>query len=104
MDQNKAYAMDYISRQTYFQLTSRFTQNKSVKCRNPLTKDHDKRYCIVGRRDLNHIENLWNIVKTNVERRKPKNCKDLEQFMTEEWDNIPNTVLINLIDLMKQSM
>ena len=54
--------------------------------------------------DLNPIENLWNIVKTSVERRKPKNCKDLEQFMTEEWDNIPNTVLINLIDSMKQSM
>jgi len=43
---------------------------------------------------------LWNIVKTNVERRKPKNCKELEQFMTEEWDNIPNAVLINLIDSM----
>ena len=51
--------------------------------------------------DLNPIENLWNIVKTNVERRKPKNCKELEQFMTEEWDNIPNAVLINLIDSMK---
>jgi len=57
-------------------ITSRLTQNKSVKCRNPLTKDNDRRY-IIGRRDLNPIENLWNIVKTNVERRKPKNCKGL---------------------------
>ena len=90
-----------ISKQTYFQLTSRFTQNKSVKCRNPLTKNNDKRYYIIGRRDPNPI---GNIVKTNVERRKPKNCKELEQFMTEEWDNIPNTVLINLIDSIKRSM
>jgi len=51
--------------------------------------------------DLNPIENLWNIVKTNVERRKPRNCKELEQFMTEVWDNIPNFVLINLIDSIK---
>ena len=51
--------------------------------------------------DLNPIENLWNIVKTNVERRKPNNFKELEQFMAEEWNNIPNTVLINLVDLMK---
>src|SRR6185312_9551355 len=43
--------------------------------------------------DLNPIENLWNIVKTNVERRKPGNFKELEQFMTEEWDNIPNSIL-----------
>ena len=35
------------------------------------------------------------------ERRKSKNCKELERFTTEEWDNIPNTVLINLIDSMK---
>jgi len=36
--------------------------------RNQLTKDDDKRYYIIGRRDLNinPIENLWNIVKTNV--------------------------------------
>jgi len=33
--------------------------------------------------DLNPIENLWNIVKTSVERRNPKNCKELERFMTE---------------------
>ena len=39
--------------------------------------------------DLNPIENLWNIVKSNVERRMPKNCGELKQFMEEEWQNIP---------------
>ena len=28
--------------------------------------------------DPDPIENLWNIVKTNVERRKPKNYRKLE--------------------------
>ena len=42
MDQDKAYVVDYRFQQTYFQLTSRFTQNKRVKCHNPLMKDNDK--------------------------------------------------------------
>jgi hypothetical protein len=31
----------------------------------------------------------------------PKNCDELKRFMKEEWDNIPNDVLINLINSMK---
>jgi len=34
--------------------------------------------------DLNPIENLWNIVKTNVEKRMPDNRGNLEQFMKED--------------------
>ena len=34
--------------------------------------------------DLNPIENLWAIVKRNVELRLPKNISELEQFMIEE--------------------
>jgi len=34
--------------------------------------------------DLNPIENLWAIVKENVERRMSKNLSDLERFMAEE--------------------
>jgi hypothetical protein len=51
--------------------------------------------------DLNPIENLWSIVKTNVERRMPRNCEELEQFMVEEWQNIPHNVLINLVNSMQ---
>jgi len=39
--------------------------------------------------DLNPIENLWNIVKTNVEKRWPKNFNQLERFMVEEWKKFP---------------
>jgi transposase len=34
--------------------------------------------------DLKPIENLWSIVKTNVERRRPKNLDELRCFMVEE--------------------
>jgi len=40
--------------------------------------------------DLNPIENLWAIVKRNVEERRPKNLEDLEMFMVEEWELIPD--------------
>src|SRR5437899_2414241 len=46
--------------------------------------------------DLNPIENLWAIVKGNVEKRMPKNINELEQFMVEEWRSISDTVIINL--------
>jgi transposase len=50
--------------------------------------------------DLNPIENLWGIIKRNVEERKPKNLEELQVFMTEEWDRIPSEVYKNLIDTM----
>ncbi len=52
--------------------------------------------------DLNPIENLWAIVKRNVELRRPKNLSELEHFLGEEWGNIPNSLLINLVNSMSQ--
>lgn len=52
--------------------------------------------------DLNPIENLWAIVKGNVEKRMPKNLNELERFMAEEWWAIPETVVINLVGSMKR--
>jgi len=42
--------------------------------------------------DLNPIENLWAIVKRNVELRRPSNFSELEHFLEEEWGNIPNRI------------
>jgi len=50
--------------------------------------------------DLNPIENLWAIVKRKVELRRPKNLSELELFLKEEWENIPNSTLINLVNSM----
>jgi len=52
--------------------------------------------------DLNPIENLWAIVKGNVEKRMPQNLDDLEKFLTEEWNSIPKSVLNNLINSMRR--
>jgi hypothetical protein len=52
--------------------------------------------------DLNPIENLWNIVKTNVEKRWPKNFNQLERFMVEEWKKIPEETLVNLVGSMNK--
>lgn len=46
--------------------------------------------------DLNPIENLWNIVKNNVEKRRPQNINELKQMMVEEWNAIPTKILKNL--------
>jgi transposase len=51
--------------------------------------------------DLNPIENLWGIVKRNVEKRMPKNLDELEQFMVEEWNKIPDSILKSLVDSMR---
>jgi transposase len=52
--------------------------------------------------DLNPIENMWAIVKRSVEMRQPKNIAELERFMVEEWDNIPQNVIMNLIRSMNE--
>ena len=36
--------------------------------------------------DLNPIENLWEIIRTRVDDRKPKDLVQLKQFWEEEWD------------------
>lgn len=51
--------------------------------------------------DLNPMENLWNQVKTNVEKRMPRNLGELESYMKEEWGLISNKTLNNLIKSMK---
>ena len=51
--------------------------------------------------DINPIENLWSIVKHNVEKRFPRNIGELNQYMVEEWDKIPQSFLVNLINSMK---
>jgi len=32
--------------------------------------------------------------------RKPKNLNELERFIGEEWDKIPNSLLVSLVESM----
>jgi DDE superfamily endonuclease len=52
--------------------------------------------------DLNPIENLWGLVKKNVEKRKPQKLKDLEEFIIEEWEVISVEVISNLVNSMRR--
>ena len=35
--------------------------------------------------DLNPIENMWNIIKHRIEKRKATNVNELKIFIDEEW-------------------
>ena len=51
--------------------------------------------------DLNPIENMWQIMKNNVEKRNPQGVEELTQFMKEEWDAISEEVVNNLVSSMR---
>ena len=52
--------------------------------------------------DLNPIEHLWHELETRIRNRPNnlRNLKELEAALKEEWDKIPQNVLINLIESM----
>src|SRR5262245_46898689 len=47
--------------------------------------------------DLNPIENMWMVMKNNIEKRMPKDITQLTQFLNEEWMAIPQEIVNNLI-------
>lgn len=51
--------------------------------------------------DVNPIENLWSIIKRRVEKRKPTDLKELDQFLYEEWNKVDMPIINNLIKSMK---
>lgn len=52
--------------------------------------------------DLNPIEHLWNELEQKIRKRytRPKNLRELEMALQEEWRRIPSEVYINLIESM----
>ena len=51
--------------------------------------------------DINPTENLWSILERNVEKRRPSNIDELEEFVNQEWENIDLSTLINIALSMK---
>ena len=45
--------------------------------------------------DLNPIENMWQIMKKNVEKRMPQNTDELSRFLVEKWEAIPQEIDVN---------
>lgn len=50
--------------------------------------------------DLNPIENVWGVMKKEVEKRNPKNLNELERIIQVVWNEITIPYLLNLINSM----
>ena len=57
--------------------------------------------CWTNSSDLNPIENYWNVSKRCVEKRKPANIDEMEQFMKEKIEKTNSNFLINFVNSMK---
>ena len=51
--------------------------------------------------NLNPLENMRNIMKHRIEKRKATNVNEVKIFIDEEWKKIEKTVIVNLINSMK---
>ena len=47
--------------------------------------------------DMNPIENLWHVPKVKVGKRKPKNLKELKEYVEEGWNKIDVDVSKKLV-------
>ena len=56
--------------------------------------------------DLNPIENIWAIMKRNIEKKNPKNLEELEIYIKNEWRLIDKklckTVIVSLHKRIEQ--
>ena len=52
--------------------------------------------------DVNPMENLWLIMKRRVEKRRPSDLRELDQFLHEEWQNKDLSNIKNLTNSMKK--
>ena len=51
--------------------------------------------------NLNPIENMWTIIKNNVEKWMSQNIDELTRFLLKEWEAIPQETVNNLVFSMK---
>jgi len=48
--------------------------------------------------DLNHIENVWKVLKQMVRKRIPQTVDDLEDIIHEEWNNLQDDVVTHICE------
>ena len=54
--------------------------------------------------DLNPIENLWAILKKQVDKQKPTNCKQLQTLIQYEWSSIHSELINKLVSSMPKQI
>ncbi len=51
--------------------------------------------------DLNPIENVWALMKRDIEKKRPNNIVDLKQIIQKVWDNLSIKIIKSLSVSMK---
>ncbi|KAI7959561.1 hypothetical protein MJO28_003352, partial [Puccinia striiformis f. sp. tritici] len=55
--------------------------------------------------DLNPIENVWKVLKTNVQNfYHPRSVDEMHEALRQAWDDFPSSSLIHIIDAMPSRM
>ena len=52
--------------------------------------------------DLSPIEHLWDLLGRRVKARGPQTVQELEKYLIEEWNSIPQNKISNLIKSMRR--
>ena len=47
--------------------------------------------------DVNPIENVWHLLKSQVRKRFPKTVDDLEKIILEEWEKLNDVIISNIV-------
>lgn len=54
--------------------------------------------------DLSPIENIWRYLKRKINQRRPKNVKQLEQYLKEEWNRVPVDLVRKQVNSMPRRL
>ena len=44
------------------------------------------------------IENIWGYLKPKIKKRNPKNLEELKKYTLEEWNSIPNRIILKCVE------
>lgn len=50
--------------------------------------------------DLNPIENVWNVLKRKIDKRKPSSIENLREAIKKSWEEIPSNLCHELVESM----
>ncbi len=54
--------------------------------------------------DLNPIENVWNVLIRNIDKRGPTNMEELRHSIKESWGAIPSNLCHELVESIPRTL